>query len=317
MTSIRLLIVIAALSSFSASAQFISNPTATTSGSGTSTTVTGFSVKLTNDRTHFSPVAAGTTVIIDFYDPTGTKVSAESVDVGPGGTVTYPPPVPPGGTPLTVPAAAAALGGSMKVRTGATESEPLIWKNGAWIYGFEFKLKIDPLGLPGSAPQHWFIDLASTHNLVGNDPVFGPQNLQLVSSGFDLAYTPAGNDLFNVTVVGQNSFMGLSDGTYLSFAEGSLFGTIQVAVGSTAGLFDFSAIGLSGDWSFDFFSNYTSGTAVSFVPFEAPTFQIHEAPEPTTGWLAGLGLFAIGACHKLKKKQKRMESAQKQVNQNA
>jgi hypothetical protein len=77
------------------------------------------------------------------------------------------------------------------------------------------------------------------------------------------------------------------------------FGTIDVAPGATSGALDFSAIAVSGTWSFDSLHLYTLADVTSSISslFIAPAMsEAGGTPEPS-GWClsaAGILLIVVG-----------------------
>lgn len=300
---IRLLALFLFLSNGTAFATvIIGTPTATF---GPGNTLTGWSATIgASAGAPIVPPAPGVT--IQYTNGTGTPIGAPiPVTVGPGGVITAPPP--------PIPAGATGLGNKVIITDpvfGATK--PLVWYDSNWIWGVTPAIKIDPIGLPGISTQHWFIEDTGGADLIGNDSVFGTRSLSVINSGFDLSYSLISGSLYDVIVDGVDSFIELSDHTYVSFVDGSSFGTIDIGVAAISGSFNFSAIGLSGLWLYDSATNYTGATANVFSPFNAPA--ITAVPEPITILLLASGLFCLfwvrtkPSIIKLKDKKQRRQS---------
>ncbi len=232
--------------------------------------------------------AATPGVTAQFTTSTGTPIGAPvPVTVGPGGVITIP------GT--SIPAAAAGLGNKVFFRdTTALASQSLVWYNSAWIWGISPNTKIDPHGLPGFTPtQSWFIQQPGL-SISGTSNVFGNQSSTLQGSNFDVSYTNLGNGSFTAQILGGNSFLRLSNGTYIGLPDVAGFGLLDFAFndGNTAdGSFDFSAIGMAGLWSWTLQKDYTGAFVFSFDSFDAPA--ISTVPEPGSLLLLGSGFVGL------------------------
>jgi hypothetical protein len=256
--------------------------------------ITGWSVSVSGNG-----IAAGDTVTLQYQTSTGTAIGAPvTTTVGPGGVITVPPP--------PIPAGAAGLGNQVVITfvdaAGLTHtSVPLIWYNAAWFWGTTPAIKVDPLGLPGlTSPQSWFIDEIGLE--LGGSSLFGTFTSALTESNFDLAYLDLGGGLFDASIIGDNSFIRLANDTYIGFADGSHFGTLQYLFFddlTANGLFDFTAIGLAGVWQWSAASNYTRGVGTG-TSFEAPAISV---PEPSA-----LMLFAASASLLVWRKRMRARS---------
>jgi hypothetical protein len=109
----------------------------------------------------------------------------------------------------------------------------------------------------------------------------------VVASNFHLKYTDLGSGKLGATITGDNSFIRLSDQTYRR-VPGSISARLKFDTGSTS-TFDFTAIGLSGTFSYDSTGDYTGGTATSATGFSANAMSKGPVPEQTTLALGGIG----------------------------
>jgi hypothetical protein len=257
---------------------------------------------LTSFTFEVSPTLSGIkeqdTVSIQFTDSSGAAIGAPvSATVGAGFIVSVP----------TIPAGASGLGNKAVVTfvepdTGTTfTSKPLLWYDSKWTWTGP-EVIVDPIGLPGVTPnQTWFIDdpSARLQRLSGALDVI--DTALVVDSEFNLSYTSVGPGIYEAYVTGTDGFILLDNDTRLSLQNGMLFGTIQhsgshspSSMGINAiGTFDFSAIGLKGDWSWDAGSDYTSGEGTG-SPFNRAAISV--APEPDTVLLLACGLLGLVAC---------------------
>lgn len=126
--------------------------------------------------------------------------------------------------------------------------------------------------------------------VIRDDPVFGIIRGFVVASNFDLMYTSLGGSDYDVTIVGDNSFMLLNDETYLDFADGSLFGRIQITPQVAMGVFDFFGIGMSGTWAYDAVSGRTTTSVTNYSAFSAPAISVIAEPSSLLLVLAALGV---------------------------
>ena len=265
----------------------------------TNGTVTSLSTQLSdsgNGHTASIPLAPGSTVNVDFYNPAGTLIATKPFIVGPGGTVTIP--------GSSFPVGTTGVGSKVVYNQGTSASPPVKWRESGWS-GISFEAFIDPLGLPGfRSPQSWFVDQAGVQLM----SALTAEKSTVASSNFDLAYTNLGNGLFSAAITGTDSYLQLLDGTTIFFPDGTAFGELQYSFndGITAnGSFDFTGIGFSGLFEWDAGSNYASGTATDFSQFEAPTIEI--GPEPGATALLGIAILGLCATVALKNSRKRRE----------
>jgi len=222
------------------------------------------------------------------------------------GIVSAPAPAP------AIPAAAAALGNSVTITDpdlapAAKGSRDLKWYNAAWLWGITPKITWDPIGRPGEATQLWTLVDTDDHSspppslVTINDDEFGTRNLSIIDSAFYLRYTQTDviGDEFMVDIdeTGGNSFIRLSDGTYVSFADRSSlnihFGTISGVAGVAAPSFDFLTVGTSGTWSYDSMTDLTTGEPTSFSSFNANAISVTSVPVPASVWLFTSGLLGL------------------------
>ena len=258
----------------------VSTPTATFT---TANTLASYSTTVSYGNT---PLAAGEPVKIQYTTSTGAPIGAPlTTKVGPGGVLAVPPPpIPPGAAPLGNKVEISYdLGGSTWIT-----AHPLVWYMSGWIWKAP-AIDIDPYGIPGlTSPQTWFIDEVAPQ--ISGSSSFGVQDTVVTGSNFDVAYTNLGDGHFAASIVGDDSYMRLGDDTYLSLVDGSPFGTIDITGTdgrNVTGTYDFSSIGLAGDWFWDSGSNYTSGVTTSFSAFSLMGICI--VPEPASLVLVALG----------------------------
>lgn len=263
-------------------------PTATWGPGGT--TLASITIPGVTDYT--GTLLTSTSVNVQFYLPNGSPAGGPvPATVGPTGTLTMPPPpIPPGAAPF---------GGKLDITDPAdptlSPSKKIVWYNSAW-FGTTAKVKIDPYGLPGlTSTQSWFFDEPGLE-LTGFSSDFGAQTSAVESSNFDLVYTALGGGLYRADIYGDNSYIRLANGTYISFYDGLFFGSLQYLFndGVTAnGTFNFNALGMSGTWKWDQERDYTEALADSVTPFSAPAIST-EVPEPGTSLMIAAGLLAAG-----------------------
>lgn len=120
------------------------------------------------------------------------------------------------------------------------------------------------------------------------DPVLGIIKGLVIDSNFDLAYTSVGGDDYAATIVGDTSFILLNDETYLDFADGSLFGSMQITPNVDAGVFNFFAIGMAGTWAYDSVSGQTTTNVTNYSQFTAPSISVIAEPSSLLLVLAAL-----------------------------
>jgi hypothetical protein len=209
---------------------------------------------------------------------------------------------PPAAIPFpAIPGGAAPLGNKL-VLTYDDGAQLNTW-NLNWalcgIYGFRSPgIFGDPTGAPGITPQQsWNFTSTSGPLYVG--PMSNPGISYAVSSdNIDLSYTDMGGGLYQATIVGNNSYFDLadpnSDVNQLLFSAGTVFGTLQYNPGSTTqGTVDFSAMGLTGTFTYDSSTDSTTINSTSLSTFDTIQFTAASVPEPSTLALAGLsGLIA-------------------------
>jgi hypothetical protein len=226
--------------------------------------------------------------VTDPANPTGPKVKTTKIKVGPAGV-----------TKIKVPDEAEGLGTKVTIsvkRAGtvgiAEVSETTFtWKHVSnFGFGGPKVVVLQSPTPPGNGPQHWHIPNPGDVPIEQTDLKPGTQ---IVGSGFDLSYSLAGGNTYNVTVAGNDSFIRLSDGTYITFADASLFGTIEIDANANSGLFDFTAIGSAGTWLYDTTTNETHLEATQFSQFGAATLSTVPVPEPSTLWLTLAALAAF------------------------
>ena len=214
-------------------------------------------------------------------DPTKppTTVRETKVKVGAGGV-----------TEIKVPDEAEDLGTkvtiTVKRRTNdnvAVESETkFTWEKRGVIFKETNVFVLNSPAPPGNGPQHWHIPNPANLPIEQIFPVPGTHTI--VDSGFDLTYSLASGNTYNVNIAGDDSFISLADGTYIAFPDTTLFGTIDIAAGADSGVFDFFGIGATGSWMYDAANGETQLNATRFSRFDAPA--ISTVPEPSTLWLS-------------------------------
>jgi hypothetical protein len=266
--------------------------------------VTGFTATLTDDTG--TPYPPGTPVTLQYQTSGGVAIGAPiATTTGKGGVVTVPPPpIPaaaaPAGNQVTItdPSGAGSAPGSPGTGIAPSTTQPLYWYVSGW-YWTKNVFKLDPAGMPGDGTQHWFIEDGGS-GLPTLTSTFTGLTEQVVNSGFDLDYVPLGGGVDEAVITGNASFIQLADGTYLSFPDGTDFGTIDIAPGATSGALDFSAIGVSGDWSFDSLHLYTLADVTGSISslFTAPAISEATAPEPSTWCFLAGGLLLIALGHR-------------------
>lgn len=208
-----------------------------------------------------------TAIQVTFYDWKGRQ-DGQPINVMTDGTGTI-------SVTLPQPGLAKILGGSAKIEDLAAN---LTWRKLKWTnlkgnQGENGTIKIDPLGRPGLSNQHWFI--SDTTNLISSyDIANGPRQLVVKQSGFDIKYIQVSSNLYNLVIASDSSYMRLSDSTYVSFPDSSVFGTMEINSGIDSGLVNFSAIGLSGYWKYDPVTNHTNAYMNNKVDFNAPQISM-------------------------------------------
>lgn len=251
---------------------------------------------------------ANAAVTLQYRDPSGNAVGGPvAVTTGANGQISVPPP--------PIPAGATPFGGSVEVSHTdingivQTAAKKVRWNDYRWFWQYtpNWQIKLGSLGLPGSpGTRHWALgDVVNARQgiALGGHTLAGP----LAGSGFDVSYTALGGGVFEARVVGDASFTRVGSDAYLSFVDGQLLGTVRV-VGSTAtsatGAFDFSALGISGEWQWSAAGDQTTGSVTSFASssgggaLHTPGIVLTAVPEPATLLLCGGGLLALAAVRK-------------------
>ncbi len=252
----------------------------------TNDNLTSATVNITSTKDG-TPVAAGTVVDLNYEDGNGNSLGSATAAVGANGSVVIQPPANaqgPGNKVQIVDPTHLNLG-------QPSTSLPLIWYQSGWIWKTDV-FKVDPLGIPGiTANQNWYI-ADSGVTLSGAMPNGGAFDATVLASNFDLSYTSLGHGAYSATISGTDSFIELSNQTIIGLQSGTDFGTIQnlTDTGTTAtGTFDFSAIGLSGSYSWDSTSDYTDGITSTTGDWTGNAISVQSVPEPSSLVLLGLG----------------------------
>lgn len=162
------------------------------------------------------------------------------------------------------------------------------WKETTHWFGANTVSFLAAPNLPGQLPpQH----LVIPPGLPLPDPFAPPGNVPatVVDSGFDVRYQTTGIHLFQLFIADQG-FIRLSDASYLVMPEDGLFGTLNVDPIGQSGDFDFSAIGLSGQWLYDAGSNLTSFQVSNSAAFAMMTMVPLPLPLPGSAALLALAL---------------------------
>ncbi len=296
------LIVFSVLTMNTAMAGAIINPGSTFTGGSLSALAVSLYLPATRTAIASSPVAA------NFYTPGGVLAGTVALTTNATGGISLPPP--------PIPAGATADGGYVKLSVGPYGVPPrpplkVSWSTSAWTFlGLSTGFQIDPLGLPGVTPnQSWnFVNptgASGTLTLL-HSSVIPPQQDTFYSSNFDLSYSLVSSGVYAASITGNDSYIQLvdsnslaapelADNALIAFEDGSSFGTIQYLT-STTGTFDFSAIGMSGTWSYDSGANFTTATVTSAEPFDALAIASSEVPEPSTVTLVGTGVIGLLGC---------------------
>jgi hypothetical protein len=260
-------------------------------------TLAGFTVTVYTSR---SPNARalddGTPVTLCYFNAAGGAQAPISAAVGVGGVLTVPPPpIPPGAT---------QLGGSVIVKTVAFgDTPPIIWYDSGWT-SVTPAIKIDPIGLPTpGGSQHWFFDLSFSPVQMGNSSVlFGARSLNVLSSGLDVRYSssPSGPGLFDVIVNGSDSFVQFDDANFtrMSLVDGTVLGQIGLSGGGggggggagvgNSGVLNLPGLGMSGLWSYEPASNYTSAIMMPTSTGQFTALATSQVPGPGV-----LSVFAV------------------------
>jgi hypothetical protein len=220
---------------------------------------------------------------VSFYDSSGKRVAVGQLITDDNGD-----------TAFLIPEVARAKGSYMEIRGRGFFVNPMTvkWSGGLW-WSFGFSKGIDPEGLPGITPHQTWTFLNPERNIGVLDVSFFSSSYSYSSSNFDVTYTLIGSGLYAMTIeetssYGGHSYIRLLDRTphprpeagyngYLAFPAGSNFGTIQY-VTEASGTFNFSAIGVSGTWTYDPQTNFTTGTITSASPFTS---------DAVVGWQSG------------------------------
>jgi len=225
-------------------------------------------------------IATSTTMEVVIADSSGTPIVSLPVTTDAAGNVTIPPPPIP-----------ASVGGKGQLffhdPTAGVSGLSVVWGTWTW-YWMDPVLDLDPIGMPGASDQNWFIKNPSSVSVMG---ISGKATF-VDSSSFKLSYTPTTIGAFDVIVSGDDSFIKLADGTYIAFADGLKFGALDSH--SAHRNFNFSAIGLSGDWSYDSGSDYTGAVVTSSRPFSAPAIALTSVPESRIWIMFIVGFGIIG-----------------------
>jgi hypothetical protein len=97
------------------------------------------------------------------------------------------------------------------------------------VFGRHSEHEDRPYGLRGYTPtQSWFIQQPG-FSMSGMSSVFGNQSSTLQSSDFDASYTNLANGTFTAQILGNVSFLHLSNGTYIGLPDGTSFGSLAIA----------------------------------------------------------------------------------------
>jgi PEP-CTERM motif len=272
-------------------------PTATV---GAGDRLTGWSAQMTGKGFAETPdFLKNSTFSIEYFDPQGHKIDTVTVTSNADGVVRVPPPAPP--IFANVVGSSMRLNWSGQIGGGAAWGSTIMnYSAGTWK-GVPTPPPLPTLttaGIPGAGTQNWAIGTVG-FSMDGTDSFLGSTSLSVVASGFYLSYSPVVGTLYNVFVSGDDSFMRLSNDTYLAFADGSSFGTIDIGGGSF-GSFNYSAIGWSGSWVYDPQTNSTTAIGTSFDPFSAPALSV--VPEPSTYVMALAGV-ACSGWHMLRRRR--------------
>jgi hypothetical protein len=126
--------------------------------------------------------------------------------------------------PAPIAADAFALGHRLVVSgTGEPSTPPVAWYSGTWTWGSaQVVLRCNANCRSLTTSGRWFVDGNPT--LAGNDSAIGPRTTTVVDSGFDLIWATH-LDVLTSSIVGDASFVALSDGTHLGFPAAQAFST--------------------------------------------------------------------------------------------
>lgn len=267
------------------------------------------STGLTSLTLDFPTLPVNSPLSLQFQNASGVAIGAPvnvftvSNPAGGGSRITIPPPpLPPG---------AAGLGNKVvatdQTGLGPDSTKPIVWEEIGLIFTKPV-VRIDPPGLPGGAPQRWFLEDIDEPDFVMTSTSAGNTLHKIVESNFDLTYTPLAGDSYQAIIFGDNSFLRLSNDFLVTFENGLIFGTIDVPVNKTTGSFYFSALGLSGFWEYILPAQYTRATSESVSKFNRPgIFVTPDAPVPAPLPLLGIGA-AFGSIRKLRNFSSKLKS---------
>ena len=210
-----------AMVGFSSSAsafKFGSPPTAVFAGGPSSSTLQQLSLTVFQSGAN-GPPGISLPIQLQYRDPDGFPLGGPLAATLPASGALQIPPAP-------FPSGAAALGSQLEVSgTGEPSTPAVAWYQGTWSWvSTQIGLRCHSAGIDCESltvTSHWFMDGQPV--ITGTDAVFGARTLTVVDSGFDLIWSTH-LDVLTATVVGDNSFIALSDGTRIALPSGEVFG---------------------------------------------------------------------------------------------
>ncbi len=232
-------------------------------------------------------VSTGTPFTVRFEDPAGHQIGT------PLKIKTNDPPTPNDGNKLKieVPKAAQPVGSKMIISPDdvpeATVTLKITQGTGS-IQKAAVMVVPGPPFEPGGPPKRWQFELPGP---TPQDPMrvdYRNRLSEVLAGAFDLQLVAATSSVFDAFVVGHESHLSLADNSYLFFADAERLGSIEVAPGALSGLFDFSAVGLSGTWTLDPLTNSTRLVTMATSSFGGAALQT--VPEPSMLSLLPLAL---------------------------
>jgi hypothetical protein len=282
-------------------AGFIVNPGTDFGGGGVVTNPSLSTLALTLYAPKTRNPIASTAFTATWYTAAGAVAGTTTFTTDASGGFKVPPPA--------IPAGALPNGGYVDLvggPYGAGAPLRVSWYRTGWSY-LGVSNGIHPLGLPGVTPlQSWsFINPTDTSGTLPlpSQLFGGTLSATVIASNFDLSYTPTGPGSYEATITGDNSYMQLvnsaflstpelADNAFVQFPAGTDFGSLLYLT-STSGTFNFSAMGISGTWTYDLGTNFTTGTITSRTAFQADAVAGTQVPEPQTLALVLLGVTVL------------------------